>query len=42
MPKRPLNSEKLADHYDGMYPTEGNNPLSGSVKDWWEGTQGNI
>ncbi|MEK6198166.1 MAG: site-specific integrase [Desulfobacterales bacterium] len=25
--------EKLADHYDGMYSTEGNNPLSESVKD---------
>ena len=33
--------EKLADHYDGMYSTEGKDSLSEPVKPWWEGTQGN-
>lgn len=33
--------EKLAKHYDGMCPTEGNDPPSEPVKHWWEGTQGN-
>ena len=33
--------EKLAKHYDGMCPTEGNDLPSEPVKHWWEGTQGN-